>query len=99
VKAEGEMGGLTYDAAQGVQLRPGHVLETRTGRAYLVLSARQQKRGKWAGRWHVRFVVLGALPDRPPGLVVHPLVWNARGRLKRDPLNRASNQAELPGPG
>lgn len=47
---------LHYDTDREVDV--GHVLYTRTGRGYLVVGARQQRRGKHAGRWHLTAIVL-----------------------------------------
>lgn len=39
-------------------IEPGHVVQTTTGRRYLVKHVRRQERGKYAGRWHLRCEVM-----------------------------------------
>lgn len=67
----------------------GDLIETRTGRRYLVLDVRVQQRGKNAGRQHVRCNVLGKdgeVPIEPNELadprvrMVHRIRWYARGK-------------------
>ena len=83
--------GLYLDLVATVNV--GDVVETRSGRRYLVVAVRRQERGKHAGRWHVRAVVLGE--DELPaaflrltaidviagvGPRVHRIRWYARHR-------------------
>jgi hypothetical protein len=71
----GAVVGIFYDAPRAVA--QGDVLVTRTGRTYLVVSARKQKRGTHVGRWHLRCLVQSA---PPLGARIHPLHWYPRGR-------------------
>jgi hypothetical protein len=68
---------LYYDAPE-LDLLDGatHAIRTPTGRTYVVLDARRQRRGLHVGRWHLRALVAD---EPPPGAVVHPLVWYKRG--------------------
>lgn len=74
--------GLYVDLVERVEL--GDVIETRSGRRYLVASVRVQERGKHAGRQHLRAIVLGE-GDKvaPTGLAaarVHRIRWYRRDR-------------------
>lgn len=55
----------------------GEYLRTSTGRVYEVLEVRVQRRGKHAGRQHLRVLVARAAPA---DAVIHPLHW-----YRRDP--------------
>ena len=70
---------LFYDATDR-EVGVGDELETTTGRRYLVLAVRRQKRGVRVGRWHVRAVVLAPGATRDPDSVVHPVYWYRRSR-------------------
>ncbi len=73
----GAVVGLYYDAPCDVVA--GDAIVTTTGRTYLVVSVRCQRRGKHVGRWHLRCLVQRAAP---PGAHVHPLRWYPRGRRR-----------------
>lgn len=64
---------------------PGDLIETRSGRRYLVMANRRQARGKHEGRQHLRCTVLGddVGPSALVGRVVHRIRWYKRGRGKR----------------
>lgn len=65
------------------QVNIGDIIETRTGRGYLVLAARIQARGKHAGRQHLQCSVMGTGPLvslAPPGAYVHRIRWYRRKR-------------------
>jgi hypothetical protein len=69
--------GLYYDARRDVAV--GDVVETtRTKRRYLVMKVRRQERGRHAGRWHLRCVVLPPDADVDPDAVIHPVRWYRR---------------------
>lgn len=51
----GAIVGIYYDA--DVELNKGDALITPTGRVYLIVSLRRQKRGKNIGRWHLRCLI------------------------------------------
>jgi hypothetical protein len=75
--AAGENVSLYYD---GRPLRVGDVLQTRTGRCYLVIVVRVQTRGRHAGRQHLRAVVADQLADIElgAGARVVALYWYRR---------------------
>jgi hypothetical protein len=77
MKAVGEECGLYYDTTLSVDV--GDVLETSTGRRYLVLTSRRQQNRP---RWHLRCVVMGETDPMPDGAVIHPLYWYSRDRNK-----------------
>ena len=87
---------IAYDAPGLEELGPGHALVTSTGRTYLVLVARKQTRGEYAGRWHLRCQVAEVAPA---GTTIHPLVWNKRGprpmirSLGRSPRSSSSSSS------
>lgn len=68
------------------QVNTGDVIETRTGRGYLVLGVRIQARGKHAGRQHLQCSVMGTdwlaagLASAPDGAYVHRIRWYRRKR-------------------
>lgn len=69
------------------QVARDDIIETRTGRAYRVLTVRVQERGKHAGRQHLCCLVLGenwlAGIDRAaanPEAYVHRIRWYRRKR-------------------
>ena len=66
---------ITYDSPRPVAA--GDALRTPSGRTYQVREVRIQKRGRHAGRKHLRLLVVD---DAPPGVTVHPLIWYKRGR-------------------
>jgi hypothetical protein len=72
---------LYYDSP--VRVAVGDYLLTKTGRSYLVVSARVQARGKHTGRrQHLACLIQEMRPpegDHGPGQV-HPLRWYARRR-------------------
>jgi hypothetical protein len=69
---------LFYDALDR-EVQPDDVIQTPTGRSYLVLGIRRQIRGVHIGRWHARCLVIdqAAVPE---DAVVHPVTWYRRGR-------------------
>lgn len=80
-KPAGTEVGLYVDLVARVAI--GDVIETRSGRQYLVSSVRVQEQGKHAGRQHLRAVVLDAdavCPSAMVGRVVHRIRWYARKR-------------------
>lgn len=60
-------------------VKPGDVIETRSGRRYSALTVRVQLRGMNKGRQHLSALVLGdeATPD---GATVHRIRWYRRDR-------------------
>jgi hypothetical protein len=72
----GALVSIYYDAR--VLVAPGDAIVTTTGRTYVVVEARRQKRGAHVGRWHLRCLVGDELP--PVGTTVHPLRWYKRAR-------------------
>jgi hypothetical protein len=69
---------IFYD---GPELVAGHFLRTATGRTYLVVSVRVQRRGRHTGRQHLACLVTERGPtvrDHVEGRV-HPLHWYPRG--------------------
>jgi hypothetical protein len=73
--------GLYVDLRDRVAI--GDIIETRSGRQYLVTSVRVQERGKHAGRQHLRAVVLDPEAVCPSAMVarfVHRIRWYHRGR-------------------
>lgn len=71
--------GLTYDADPDTVVDEGDVMVSgATGRRWLVVAARRQERGKAAGRWHLRCVVLTSGDPGPVDAVEHPLFWGPR---------------------
>lgn len=77
--APGSLVRFYYDASGTVGV--GDVIETaRTRRRYGVLETRQQTRGKHAGRWHLRCVVLEPDEQLVEGSRVWQLYWYPRGR-------------------
>ena len=68
--------GLYVDLTSPVAL--GDVIETQTGRRYLVVGVRVQQRGKYAGRQHLRCLVLNPLDDPAFNPVVHTIRWYKR---------------------
>lgn len=73
--------GLYVDLVAPVAI--GDVIETQTGRRYVVSSVRVQQRGANSGRQHLRCVVLAADDPLPTSGTLHPIRWYARGRGKR----------------
>jgi hypothetical protein len=58
-------------------IREGHVVETRSGRRYLVLTVRLQTRGKYIGRHHLSALVVGE-DELCPAPVTHRIRWYKR---------------------
>lgn len=78
VKAPGEEVGLGYWT--NVDVAPGDVLETSTGRRYLITESRRT-----AGKdphWETRAVVMEPGSPNPDGGTVHPLYWFPRNPKK-----------------
>ncbi len=76
----GAIVGLYYDG--GVPVAVGDAIVTRSGRAYLVVEARRQERGKHVGRWHLRCEVLEDTPGEGFAARVHPLRWYKRAKKR-----------------
>lgn len=70
----GAMVRIYYD---GGRVLRGEGLATSTGRIYLVVERRVQKRGKYKGRQHLGCVVA---KEAPPGVRILPLRWYPRGK-------------------
>jgi len=70
--------GLYVDLVDEVAL--GDVIETQTGRRYLVTARRLQERGQRVGRQHLRCVVLEANSRIDDGSHVHRIRWYSRRR-------------------
>jgi hypothetical protein len=73
--AVGNVVGLYMDTRAEVEF--GDVIQTQTGRTYRVVEARRQERGKHAGRWHLRVLVVVAASITPSDNV-KPLRWYRR---------------------
>lgn len=73
----GAIVGLYYDGVADVAVN--HVLETPTGRRYLILELRRQERGKHTGRAHLQCLVIDEVPR---DATVHPLLWYKRSRSR-----------------
>lgn len=62
---------------------PDDVIETESGRKYLVLTVRRQARGKHRGRQHLSCVVLGEERyQRKAGALIHKIRWYKRQRRR-----------------
>jgi len=59
------------------------VIQTQSGRRYLVCSVREQQRGKHAGRQHLGCVVMAADQPMPDGARTHRIRWYRRNRRRR----------------
>lgn len=80
-KRAGEVAKLTYDTSR--QIEPGDVVETETGRRYLVDEARRgRERPDLIGwyRWRLTTIVMAEDDPYPMGAVVHTLIWYPRER-------------------
>lgn len=66
---------IHYDANEGDVLKEGDVLQTGSGRVYVIVALRQQTRGLHIGRYHLACLVVD---ETPPGATVFPLVWYPR---------------------
>ena len=79
MKRPGEVAGLVYDwLGEGPPPRGGDVLETRTGRRYLVVDARRVRTTKSPCRLRIKGLVLEE-GDGPEGEYrVYPLFWDPR---------------------
>lgn len=69
---------ITYDSECSISL--DHVLKTPSGRAYRILELRRQMRGKHAGRYHLRCIVIDEIPD---DAIVHPICWYSRDKTRQ----------------
>lgn len=65
---------IYYDSH--VPVGPGDAIQTPTGRTYVVMDRRIQKRGKHAGRQHLVCVVA---KEPSPGMRILPIYWYKRG--------------------
>jgi hypothetical protein len=72
--------GIYVDLVERVEL--GHVIQTQSGRRYLVVAVRVQLRGVHAGRQHLRCVVLDA-SAQIGSATVHEIRWYKRRRGER----------------
>jgi translation elongation factor P/translation initiation factor 5A len=73
----GAIVGLYMDTPR--ELEENQVIRTTSGRCYRIVELRRQARGKHAGRWHIKGLVLGALPDEQlESEDVVPLAWYRR---------------------
>lgn len=73
--------GLTYDwSGAGPPPGVGDWLRTRTGRLYMITSARRVRSSVSPCRLAFRAVILEELPDE--GCTIYPLVWNKRDRAR-----------------
>jgi hypothetical protein len=70
----GSVVSIFYDADEPIAV--GDALQTKTGRTYIIVTGRQQARGRHVGRWHLRCAVAEGPP--PAGVIVHRLVWYPR---------------------
>lgn len=75
-KAPGTPVAIQYD---GPTLAPGDYLQTRSGRRYLVLAVRVQRKGKHVGRQHVTALVVAPEHKVEQDARVHSLRWHSRG--------------------
>jgi hypothetical protein len=71
----GALVGLYYDSPRLIEV--GDYLRTPKRRCYLIDSLRRQLKGKHAGRWHIKAIVV-AEADIPADALVHPLMWYRR---------------------
>ena len=70
---------ITFDGLR--RLEPGDVLQTKTGRGYVIMTVRVQQRGVHRGRQHLLCLVA---TEPPPGAIVYPLRWYPRDRKPRE---------------
>ena len=68
---------IYYDSPVSVEF--GHYIRTSTGRTYLVVEVRQQKKGIHRRRKHIKALVMEEGFEIPKNSVVHPLYWYPRG--------------------
>lgn len=80
--AIGDIVKLTISVDDGAPMSVGDVIVTRTGRAYVVTAARQQTRGKGAGRWHLRAQVI-PIASVPRDMPVFRMTWHPRKKRTR----------------
>lgn len=76
MKSAGEQAALDYYT--DVDVDPGDVIQTSTGRRYLVVTATRT-----TGRqphWRLTTQVMSPRDQIPPGAVTHRMRWNRRGR-------------------
>ena len=76
---EGADVGLYVDLVS--QVETGDVIQTHSGRRYLVTNVRVQLRGAHAGRQHLRCVV-GPEDTLPASGVLHSIRWYRRGKRR-----------------
>lgn len=83
MREPGETARLVYDwLGEGPPPREGDVLQSRSGRRYLVVSAKRVKTRRSPSRQRIEGLVL-AEGDGPEGPHrVYPLCWNARKRVR-----------------
>lgn len=77
--AVGDVVKLTIAVLNGDPMALGDIITTPTGRAYVVVAARQQTRGKGAGRWHLRAQVI-PIDSVPRDMPVFRMTWDKRGK-------------------
>lgn len=75
-KQPGSLCWIYYDGAAPVD--ESDVIETQTGKRYLVQKVRVQQKGIHAGRQHLMCLVMAEDEDLPEGATVHPIYWYAR---------------------
>lgn len=79
LKAAGESASLTFWSRRTID--EGDVIETSTGRRYLVTAARWVQ-GR-SPHWLLDTIVMATDDTNPDGATVHPLRWFPRGKRKR----------------
>jgi hypothetical protein len=75
VAPAGAIVSIFYDPDPGADPDVGDALRSRTGRTYIIVSARRQERGAHVGRLHLHCAVAEPHADAAR---VFPLVWYAR---------------------
>ena len=81
MKQPGEEAAITYAWKGDLADRPrvGDVLQTKTGRRYLILDARG---GCSGGAMKLKCLIMDPDDSLPEGARVYPLHWNARKRRR-----------------
>lgn len=77
--AVGDVVSIYYD---GREVQTAEVLQTSTGRTYLIVSKRVQRRGAHVGRQHLRCLIVEAEEVKAKELKIHPLHWYKRGTTR-----------------
>jgi hypothetical protein len=76
VKQPGEPATLYYDSNANVAV--GDIVQTNTGRRYLVVECRHGTGTRHPTRWHLQTVVMEGTDPGPPEATVHFLHWYRR---------------------